>query len=136
MINDPPQLNVTSFIDFDTRLIDLTVSGVLEPGNYENVILMPIEDVRAEHHDRYLWGNASFALAGRMTESFANYGWYNNMVGPQSGGTVPNLPLHQYEATGQYHTKIPTEALISEIPEEQAGAAMAQGSPGGMGGMY
>ena len=29
-----------------------------------------------------------------------------------------------------------TEALISEIPEEQAGAATAQGSPGGMGGMY
>jgi chaperonin GroEL len=29
-----------------------------------------------------------------------------------------------------------TEALISETPEEKAGAAMAQGSPGGMGGMY
>jgi len=72
------------------------------------------EDVRTETHDRYLWGNAAFALAGRMTESFAKYGWYNSMVGPTSGGTVPNLPLHQYEATGQYHTKIPTETLISE----------------------
>lgn len=72
------------------------------------------EDVRTETHDRYLWGNASFALAGRMTESFASYGWYNSMVGPNSGGTVPNLPLHQYEATGQYQTKIPTETLISE----------------------
>ncbi len=72
------------------------------------------EDVRVENHDRYLWGNAAFALAGRMTESFAKYGWYNAIVGPQSGGTVPNLPLHQYEATGQYHTKIPTETLISE----------------------
>ncbi len=72
------------------------------------------EDVRTETHGRYLWGNASFALAGRMTESFANFGWYNAVVGPNSGGTVPNLPLHQYEATGQYHTKIPTETLISE----------------------
>ncbi len=72
------------------------------------------EDVRKETHDRYLWGNASFALAGRMTESFAKYGWYNAIVGPTSGGTVPNLPLHQYTATGQYHTKIPTETLISE----------------------
>ncbi|MCK4659895.1 MAG: type VI secretion system contractile sheath large subunit [Phycisphaerae bacterium] len=72
------------------------------------------EDVRTETHDRYLWGNASFALAGRMTESFANNGWYNAIVGPNSGGTVPNLPLHQYEATGQYQTKIPTETLISE----------------------
>jgi type VI secretion system protein ImpC len=72
------------------------------------------EDVRTENHDRYLWGNAAFALAGRMTESFAKFGWYNAIVGPTSGGTVPNLPLHQYEATGQYHTKIPTETLISE----------------------
>ncbi|HEY3245610.1 MAG TPA: type VI secretion system contractile sheath large subunit [Phycisphaerae bacterium] len=72
------------------------------------------EDVRTEHHERYLWGNASFALAGRMTESFAKFGWYNSMVGPNSGGTVPDLPLHQYEATGQYQTKIPTETLISE----------------------
>lgn len=72
------------------------------------------EDVRTETHDRYLWGNAAFALAGRMTESFAKFGWYNAIVGPTSGGTVPNLPLHQYEATGQYHTKIPTETLISE----------------------
>jgi putative ABC transport system permease protein len=46
-IIDPPQLNVTSFINFDTQLIDLNVSGVLEPGNYENVILMPIQDVLA-----------------------------------------------------------------------------------------
>ncbi|MBN2448147.1 MAG: type VI secretion system contractile sheath large subunit [Phycisphaerae bacterium] len=72
------------------------------------------EDVRTENHDRYLWGNASFAMATRMTESFAKYGWYNAIVGPTSGGTVPDLPLHQYEATGQYHTKIPTETLISE----------------------
>jgi type VI secretion system protein ImpC len=72
------------------------------------------EDVRVENHERYLWGNASFALATRMTESFAKYGWYNSVVGPASGGTVPDLPLHQYEATGQYQTKIPTETLISE----------------------
>jgi len=72
------------------------------------------EDVRTEDHDRYLWGNASFALAARMADSFANFGWYSHVVGPQSGGTVGDLPLHQYEATGQYHTKIPTETLISE----------------------
>ncbi|MCH8967107.1 MAG: type VI secretion system contractile sheath large subunit [Planctomycetes bacterium] len=72
------------------------------------------EDVRVENHDRYLWGNASFAMAGRMAESFANCGWYNSIVGPNSGGAVPDLPLHQYEATGQFQTKIPTETMISE----------------------
>lgn len=72
------------------------------------------EDVRVEDHSRYLWGNAAFALAGRMARSFEAYGWYSHVVGPQSGGTVPDLPVHTYEATGQYHTKIPTESLISE----------------------
>jgi type VI secretion system protein ImpC len=72
------------------------------------------EDVRTETHDRYLWGNAAFAMAGRMTSSFATHGWYNSIVGPNSGGTVPDLPLHQYEAMGQFQTKIPTETLISE----------------------
>ncbi|MFQ5463182.1 MAG: type VI secretion system contractile sheath large subunit [Phycisphaerae bacterium] len=72
------------------------------------------EDVRVEDHSRYLWGNAAFAMAGRMANSFANFGWYNSIVGPNSGGAVPDLPLHQYEATGQTHTKIPTETMISE----------------------
>jgi len=72
------------------------------------------EDVRVEHHERYLWGNAAFAMAGRMTSSFASYGWYNHIVGPTTGGTVPNLPLHQYEEAGKVRTQIPTESLISE----------------------
>ncbi len=72
------------------------------------------EDIRVATHDRYMWGNASFAMAGRLTESFATAGWYNSIVGPQTGGTVPDLPLHQYESMGQYQTKIPTETLISE----------------------
>lgn len=103
----------------DARYIGLAMPRFLlrRPYTIENQDVKDFtfeEDVKKETHDRYLWGNAAFALAGRMTESFANYGWYNNMVGPQSGGTVPNLPLHQYEATGQQHTKIPTETLISE----------------------
>jgi putative ABC transport system permease protein len=47
VLNEPPQLSVTSFITFDTRLVDLSVSGVLEAGNYGNAILMPIQDVIA-----------------------------------------------------------------------------------------
>ncbi len=72
------------------------------------------EDVRIETHDRYMWGNAAFALAGRMTDSFAKFGWYSHVVGPNSGGAVENIPLHMYEATGQTQVKIPTETLISE----------------------
>jgi type VI secretion system protein ImpC len=69
------------------------------------------------NHEAYLWGNATFAFATRIAESFAKYRWCPNIIGPQSGGTVEDLPLHQYEAMGEIQTKIPTEIMISERRE-------------------
>jgi type VI secretion system protein ImpC len=67
--------------------------------------------------DNYLWGNASFALASRLTDSFAKYRWCPNIIGPQSGGAVEELPVHTFEAMGQLQSKIPTEVLISDRKE-------------------
>lgn len=69
---------------------------------------------KAVGHEKYLWGNTAFALASRITDSFARYGWCPNIIGPRSGGTVENLPLHQYESMGALETKIPTELLIPD----------------------
>src|SRR4029450_11618967 len=69
------------------------------------------EDV-AGKHDAYCWGNAVFAMATRLTDSFAKYRWCPNIIGPQAGGAVENLPLHQYEAMGEIQTKIPAEMLL------------------------
>jgi len=74
------------------------------------------EDV-AGSHNSYLWGNTAFAFATRLTDSFAKYRWCPNIIGPQSGGSVDDLPLHQFEAMGEIQTKIPTEVLISERRE-------------------
>ncbi len=74
------------------------------------------EDVVA-NHERYLWGNAAFALATRVADSFAKYRWCPHIIGPSSGGTVDGLPLHEYEAMGHIQTKIPTEIMISERRE-------------------
>jgi type VI secretion system protein ImpC len=71
----------------------------------------------AGKHEAYVWGNSSFALATRIADSFAKFRWCPNIIGPQSGGTVENLPLHQYQAMGEIQTKIPTEVLISERRE-------------------
>jgi type VI secretion system protein ImpC len=70
-----------------------------------------------EKHDTYLWGNASYAMATRLADSFAKYRWCPNIIGPQAGGTVDNLPLHQYQAMGEIQTKTPTEVMISERRE-------------------
>jgi type VI secretion system protein ImpC len=68
-------------------------------------------------HDKYLWGNATFAFATRIADSFAKFRWCPNIIGPQSGGTVEGLQLHQYDAMGETQTKIPTEIMISERRE-------------------
>ncbi|EYF03379.1 type VI secretion system contractile sheath large subunit [Chondromyces apiculatus] len=68
-------------------------------------------------HDRYLWGNATYAFATRLADSFAKFRWCPNVIGPQSGGAVENLPLHQYEAMGEIQTKCPTEIYITDRRE-------------------
>lgn len=65
----------------------------------------------------FLWGNAAFSFATTITDSFAKYRWCANIIGPQGGGAVENLPIYQYESMGEIQTKIPTEILISERRE-------------------
>jgi type VI secretion system protein ImpC len=65
----------------------------------------------------FLWGNTAFAFASRLTDSFAKFRWCANIIGPQGGGAVEDLPLYNYEAMGEIQTKIPTQVLISERRE-------------------
>jgi type VI secretion system protein ImpC len=74
------------------------------------------EDVTG-HHGCYLWGPASAAFATRVSDSFAKYRWCPNIIGPQAGGAVEDLPLHQYKAMGEIQTKIPTEIQLTERRE-------------------
>lgn len=74
------------------------------------------EDV-SDRNGSFLWGNASFAFASRLSSSFSKYRWNANIIGPQGGGAVEDLPIFTYEALGEIQAKIPTEILISERRE-------------------
>jgi type VI secretion system protein ImpC len=74
------------------------------------------EDMDGEHGN-YLWGNTAFLMAARLTDSFAKYRWCPNIIGPQSGGAVEDLPVHLFESLGQLQAKIPTEVLITDRKE-------------------
>jgi type VI secretion system protein ImpC len=74
------------------------------------------EDVSSGNKS-FLWGNAAFAFASRLTGSFADYRWCANVIGPQGGGTVEDLPVYTYESMGERQNKIPAEVLISERRE-------------------
>ncbi len=74
------------------------------------------EDV-SSGDDSFCWGNAAFAFATRVADSFAKYRWCANIIGPQGGGAVEDLPIYQYEAMGEIQNKIPTQIEISDRKE-------------------
>jgi type VI secretion system protein ImpC len=75
------------------------------------------EETVGDDNRCFMWGNAAFAFASRLSESFADFRWCANIIGPQGGGAVRDLPVYNYEAMGETQTKIPTEVLISERRE-------------------
>lgn len=68
-------------------------------------------------HNHLLWGNTVYAFATRLTDSFAQYRWCGNIIGPRAGGSVTDLPTYIYENFGTIQSKIPTETLITDRRE-------------------
>jgi type VI secretion system protein ImpC len=75
------------------------------------------ENVKGLDHDKYLWGNASFAFAANMVRSYVENGWCVQIRGPEAGGKVEDLPVHIYDVGKGSQMKIPTEILIPETRE-------------------
>jgi len=105
----------------DARYLGLTAPRFLLRVPYDP-IENPIKSFNysesvAASHEHYLWGNTAFAFATRLTDSFAKYRWCPNIIGPQSGGAVEDLPVHVFESMGALQSKIPTEVLITDRKE-------------------
>ncbi|QIB51865.1 type VI secretion system contractile sheath large subunit [Pseudomonas sp. OIL-1] len=105
----------------DARYVGLTLPRFLLRNPYDPednpVKSFVYKENVANSHEDYLWGNTAFTFATRLTESFAKFRWCPNIIGPQSGGAVEDLPLHHFESMGEIETKIPTEVLVSDRRE-------------------
>jgi len=78
------------------------------------------EEVDGSDHSKYLWGPSSWAMAGQIMKSFAEYGWPSAIRGTESGGKVSNLPLHTFPSlSGSQITKCPTETQITDRREKE-----------------
>lgn len=78
------------------------------------------EDVDGTVHSSYLWGNAAYALASRVTNSFAKYHWCSAIRGVQGGGLVEGLPVHVFTTDkGEIASKCPTEIAITDTREKE-----------------
>jgi type VI secretion system protein ImpC len=78
------------------------------------------EAVDGTDHSKYLWGNAAFALATRMTQAFSTYGWCVAIRGVEGGGLVDGLPAHTFRTDeGDVALKCPTEIAITDRREKE-----------------
>jgi len=79
-----------------------------------------VEDVDGTDHDKYLWCNAAFAFAARLTAAFENYGWCAAIRGVEGGGLVEDLPTHTFRTDdGEVALKCPTEVAITDRREKE-----------------
>jgi len=109
----------------DSRYVALTLPRILlrEPFGSETV---PVETFQFEEettgtdHNRYLWGNAAWALGARVNQAFAAYGWCACIRGVESGGLVEELPVHNFKTdSGDVAMNGPTEVSITDRREKE-----------------
>ncbi|MBI1896784.1 MAG: type VI secretion system contractile sheath large subunit [Acidobacteria bacterium] len=78
------------------------------------------EGVDGTDHSKYLWMNAAYAMAARLTTAFALYGWCASIRGVEGGGLVEGLPVHNfYTDEGDIAMKCPTEVPITDRREKE-----------------
>ncbi len=109
----------------DSRYVALTLPRMMlrEPYGPDTVPIEAFnydEQVDGTDHGAYLWGNAAWGLASRVTQAFASYGWCATIRGVESGGLVDGLPVHNFRTdSGDIAMKCPTETAITDRREKE-----------------
>ncbi len=109
----------------DARYVALTLPRMMlrEPYGPDTVPIEAFnydEQVDGTDHGAYLWGNAAWGLASRVTQAFASYGWCATIRGVESGGLVEGLPVHNFRTdSGDVAMKCPTETAITDRREKE-----------------
>jgi type VI secretion system protein ImpC len=116
----------------DSRFVTLTMPRVLsrvpygkdtkpvEAFDYEEGPRDAAGNAKPMEHGDYSWMNASYALAARLTDAFAQYGWCTAIRGAEGGGKVTDLPTHVFHSDdGDLDAKCPTEIGITDRREKE-----------------
>jgi len=106
--------------DDDSRNFGLTLPRFMSRSQYnaENPVKSFSYNEKTDNAvENYTWSNSSFALGSKIADSFAQFRWCPNILGPQSGGRVNDLPVNHVDANGKTTTHGPTEVKISDRKE-------------------
>ena len=78
------------------------------------------EDISGEDHDKYLWGPSAWSMGSLIMRSFSEHGWPSAIRGTETGGKIPDMPLHAFRSlSGSMITKCPTETAITDRREKE-----------------
>ncbi len=109
----------------DSRYVVLTLPHILMRLPY-GPDTAPVEGmnfkeyVDGPNNSHFCWGNASYALAERITNAFYQYGWTAAIRGVEGGGLVEGLPAYTFKTTdGDVALKCPTEVAITDRREKE-----------------
>jgi type VI secretion system protein ImpC len=110
----------------DCRYIGLTLPRVLGRIPY-GARTIPAETFAFEEEIRedatgsdFLWVNSAWELAGRIIESFEEYGWCASIRGVEGGGLVRSMPAYNYvSGSGERTMQCPTQVAISDRREKE-----------------
>ena len=114
----------------DARFVSLVMPRVLARSPY-GAATKPVDEFNYEEapvdatgaaasmgHNDYCWMNAAYAMAARLTDSFAQSGFCTTIRGAEGGGKVENLPTHLFQSDdGDMDGKCPTEVGITDRRE-------------------
>jgi type VI secretion system protein ImpC len=109
----------------DSRYVALALPHILMRDPYGKAT-RPVDEfdyeegVDGSDHNKYLWGNAAWALASKLTDSFAKYNWCATIRGVEGGGLVEGLAVHNFRTDdGDLAMKCPTEVAITDRREKE-----------------
>jgi type VI secretion system protein ImpC len=116
-----------SFRDFeDARFVCLVLPRVLARLPY-GATTAPVEEFQYEEvdaskpvpDDSYLWMNAAYVHATKLTEAFARHGQCIAIHGREGGGKVEGLPMRCFQADDGMEVKCGTEVEIDDRREAE-----------------
>lgn len=82
--------------------------------------IMYEERVDGTTQKTFVWGNAAYMLAQRITNAFSLYGWTAAIRGVEGGGLVESLPAYTFKTTdGDIALKCPTQIAITDRREKE-----------------
>ena len=109
----------------DSRYAALVLPRVLmrRPYGKNNVVIDEFdfeEDMSGRDNKKYLWGNAAYALARKITDAFSENGWCAAFRGVEGGGKVDGFPLHPFECYNDHRVrKCFTEIVVTDRREKE-----------------